>query len=359
MALVTDNYFMGSNTCCGFKFFPPYQGLNLERVFIFKGGPGTGKSTFMKKVLLHLEKGGYNQELFWCSSDPDSLDGIIFPELKLALVDGTHPHILEAKIPGAQEEIINLGDFWDSNLLLARREQIEKLQKAIQSRYSQAYNLLARAQLIQVELEIACEKNIDRHPLQERINLLNHHFAELKHEEKYMARNLFASSITSQGPRNFFNELTEDYQERIIFTGYPRSIISHTLKHLSQEIANRGHNYTLLRCGFDEKAIDGLLLPWEKKAILNGNWPHIIEPRSQDFIVNLNDYTQTPAETKTIEKELKSSIKEAASQIKQAQLLHCELEEYYIGAMDYNLVEGRIKNFLSWLDQWQEVKYTG
>lgn len=56
---------------------------------------------------------GYNLEYMHCSSDSESLDGIVIPAKKVALLDGTAPHVVDPKNPGAVDEIINLGDFWD------------------------------------------------------------------------------------------------------------------------------------------------------------------------------------------------------------------------------------------------------
>lgn len=39
-------------------------------------------------------------ELIPCASDPDSLDAIIDYDGRLAMADGTAPHVIEAKFPG-------------------------------------------------------------------------------------------------------------------------------------------------------------------------------------------------------------------------------------------------------------------
>jgi hypothetical protein len=38
-----------------------------------------------------LEK-GYDVEFHCCSSDNDSLDGIVIPSIRVAMLDGTAPH---------------------------------------------------------------------------------------------------------------------------------------------------------------------------------------------------------------------------------------------------------------------------
>lgn len=86
-------YFLGSNSAGG--FFSLYDQLidleQAQRVYILKGGPGCGKSTLMRMVGKELEGAGVRGEYILCSGDPDSLDGVVFPELGVALVDGTAP----------------------------------------------------------------------------------------------------------------------------------------------------------------------------------------------------------------------------------------------------------------------------
>ncbi|MCR4442499.1 MAG: ATPase [Peptococcaceae bacterium] len=85
--------FPGNNTSEGFfSFFEHIIGPEAKRVFIIKGGPGTGKSTFMKNTGLDLVDRGYDVEFFYCSSDNDSLDAIAVPAVGAAIIDGTAPH---------------------------------------------------------------------------------------------------------------------------------------------------------------------------------------------------------------------------------------------------------------------------
>ena len=59
-------YFAAANTKDGFYsyfddiFFNP----SIKRRYIIKGGPGTGKSSFMKRVALWAQKKGYSKNGF-------------------------------------------------------------------------------------------------------------------------------------------------------------------------------------------------------------------------------------------------------------------------------------------------------
>lgn len=81
----------------------------LRRMIILKGGPGVGKSTFMRRLHAALTSGGEISTLYFCSGDPDSLDALAIPARGLLVLDGTAPHIVDPKIPGARDSIVNLG----------------------------------------------------------------------------------------------------------------------------------------------------------------------------------------------------------------------------------------------------------
>ena len=93
MAIVT-NFFVGANSGEGFQNLFS-QVVDLEEAYdlmVLKGGPGVGKNTFMREIGRTMEAAGTPVEYLWCSGDPDSLDGLVLPELRCAVVDGTSPH---------------------------------------------------------------------------------------------------------------------------------------------------------------------------------------------------------------------------------------------------------------------------
>ncbi|NLL04572.1 MAG: ATPase [Clostridiaceae bacterium] len=86
--------FLGGNTSQGFFSYYDYILSQEEatRIICIKGGPGVGKSTFMKKIGKEMEDRGYDVEYMHCSSDNNSIDGVVIPAIKVALLDGTAPH---------------------------------------------------------------------------------------------------------------------------------------------------------------------------------------------------------------------------------------------------------------------------
>lgn len=124
-------YFLGANTPQG--FYSLYGKLlpneTAKGIYILKGGAGCGKSTLMRQIDNEAQARGYKTEQILCSGDPDSLDGLIIPQLNIALADGTAPHIIEPNFAGVVEQYINVGDCYDSTALQNQRESIIQCSK--------------------------------------------------------------------------------------------------------------------------------------------------------------------------------------------------------------------------------------
>ena len=136
-------YFIGANTSEGFVNYTNEIINKLSKVYIIKGGPGTGKSTLMKKISENAEMKGYGCEYYYCSSDSTSLDGVVIKEASIGIIDGTSPHSIDPVYPGAVEEIVNLGQFWDESVLFERKEEIRELNDEKKKLFSKVYSYLA------------------------------------------------------------------------------------------------------------------------------------------------------------------------------------------------------------------------
>ena len=143
-------YFAASNSGIGFVsyFDKIFRKERFDKIYIIKGGPGTGKSSLLKAMRDTALKKGFICEGILCSSDKSSYDGVTIDTGKksIALLDGTAPHAREAEIPGAVEEVIDLGQFWISERLERCRESIITLAEKKKERYQCAYSLLGCAE---------------------------------------------------------------------------------------------------------------------------------------------------------------------------------------------------------------------
>ncbi len=147
IVLYMKKFFAAANTENGFfslfdEIFSPEK---FRRIYILKGGPGTGKSTLIRKIGAMAQSKRYEVEYIFCSSDPESLDGVMIPDLSVAVLDGTSPHVTDPLYPGAVERIVNLGEAFDFRLLEEKREELIPLIRAKKEAYRTAYRFLSAA----------------------------------------------------------------------------------------------------------------------------------------------------------------------------------------------------------------------
>lgn len=139
-------YFAARNGYQGFTsyFNEVFMPKDFTKIFILKGGPGTGKSTLMKRVRDAAKEWCDSIDSILCSSDPDSLDGIILrgDKRRIAILDGTAPHSTDPTLPMVVEEILDLGCAVQSTRIFPYRKQLEQLLEQKKFSYRLAYHFL-------------------------------------------------------------------------------------------------------------------------------------------------------------------------------------------------------------------------
>ena len=157
------HYFLGANGPEGFhslygEFCPPDSGNFL---WVIKGGPGCGKSTFMRMIGKAAEDAGLDVEYALCSSDPASLDGVLIPGWHVAYVDGTAPHTMDVDFPAASGAYLDLGSFYDIRALRPALAHLRALKSTHQALYREAYRALHEAKAVHDEIEAVYHPHVN------------------------------------------------------------------------------------------------------------------------------------------------------------------------------------------------------
>ncbi|MBQ3107500.1 MAG: ATPase, partial [Firmicutes bacterium] len=208
----TRHLFPGNNTSGGFfSYYGEILPLDrANRFYCLKGGPGTGKSTFLRKIAEDLQRKGWDTEYLHCSSDSDSLDGVCFPEQRVALIDGTAPHMTDPVSPGAVDRMVDLSVCWDEGKLRGRREEIRASQKQIAAYFRSAYRYLGAARKLYEGLEeLNCLDRSALHYLAARIQREELAHKALMPRAGGRLRKLFLTGITPKGIVTYLPELLQ------------------------------------------------------------------------------------------------------------------------------------------------------
>ncbi|MET3699105.1 hypothetical protein SAMN05877753_101189 [Bacillus oleivorans] len=342
------NYYAGGNTARGFYSLYDSNFQALDRLFILKGGPGTGKSTLMKKIGQIWNLRGFDTELLHCSSDNDSIDGVIIPKLKVGVVDGTAPHVIEPKAPGAIEDYVNLGEAWDSGLLAQEKDAILSLNGKIKEAFDSAYRSFGEALKIHETLEKIYIENMDFEKADELAeNLIEQFFGSLSLNKKSAIVHRYLGAATPKGAIDFVPNLTEELSKRYFIKGRAGTGKSTLLKKLAQSAEAKGLDVEVYHCGFDPHSLDMLIFRELGIAIFDSTAPHEYFPeRTGDEIIDMYDLLVTPGtdekyadEIEDLSTQYKNKMAEGISSLAQAKTIHDDLEEIYVNAMDFSVVD--------------------
>lgn len=323
-------YFAAANGFSGFRsyFDEIFSPENYDRIYILKGGPGTGKSSFMKKIKNEATERGAECEEILCSSDPNSLDGIICEKnsKKIAILDGTAPHERDAKIPGAIDEIINLGESWDSRWLCSQREKILSLSKEKKRAYKNAYSYLsiagaANAEICKTSGEMYKQKNA-------------------KNKIKSIAE-LFSTGKTPKSSTRLITSFSKDGEvrlntysivaDKVFSVSCEREICHLFMGDLTEELVRRGIDFTRFPTVFDDKKTEGVFIHETKTAYIvdgDGEALDLSEISSTDKRVDLEG-------AKLLKRIESDSLLEASRWFGIASDFHFRLEEIYSRSMDF------------------------
>ncbi|MCW3489331.1 PRK06851 family protein [Dethiobacter alkaliphilus] len=350
---MTHKYFAGGNTCRGFhSLFHYIPEPDTKRLIIIKGGPGTGKSTLMKQVGQKAREQGMSTQLFYCSSDNESLDGLVVPALGLAMVDGTAPHVIDPKVPGAYDEILNLGDCWDVAALRPHREEIAALVKQNGEYFIQAYQYLKEAAVVMEKMRYLMAKAMDYGALAKMTQqLLTELAAALpEKEEPTRERHLFGNAITPAGLVNLYPSIFQGVERFYQLTGDPGSGKSTLLKHIYETVLRAGQDVEVYHCGFDPERLDAVVIPALKTAFVKMTYPHTFtvpptHPVKEQYTLALSRHSRASLLRASSSERAESQERfwfltgKAVEMIRSAKRNHDQLEGHYIRAMDFSQTE--------------------
>lgn len=347
------NFFPGGNTSKGFYSFYRYilSQDEARRIICLKGGPGTGKSSLMKKVGEFFNDRGYDIEYHHCSSDNNSLDGVVVKGLNVAILDGTAPHVVDPINPGAVDEILNMGECWDEQGFKKYRKNIIDANKEVGKTFKRAYRYLGAAKLVHDDWS-----NLNTEALS--LSKLSKFKEDMKNQlfktslSKYgYERHLFATAFTPNGIITFIDTLYTDYKNVFILKGGPGTGKTNVLDFLSKEALKRGFYVETFNDPLVPERIEHVLIPDLSLALLTTN-----EINNKSFIgteINMSDFQNSYLLNKN-KPEMKDSIdnfytllNKGLKLISSAKFLHDDMEKYYVPNMDFNKVNATVESVIN------------
>ncbi|MBR1583942.1 MAG: hypothetical protein IJ662_00190 [Clostridia bacterium] len=329
--------FPGSNTCAGFMGFFEDLRAKATRTVILKGGPGVGKSTLMKAVGARLERQGGDVSYYHCSGDPDSLDAV--SASGFLILDGTAPHIVDPRAPGAKDGILNLGVCLDEKQLSAQADAIEALNREIAGCYAQAYRYLTAAKALRADAAAVYDRAFapkSRRALERELQSL------LPAGPEGDGSRVFAQAITWKG---VLQEIDSILTDTVYCIDAPWGFDAHALLLPLLDSARRGR-VRRLAC---HDPLDAACLAHVQVG--GALFTTAVLMDAPAFTPDLDaDILRAEGPRLAFDKAVYDlTLNQAIEALAQAKQKHDALERYYVDAMDYNRLDEIKEDFLSTL----------
>ena len=333
-------YFLGGSSPSGFS--PAFEDVIADTdsfTYIIKGGPGTGKSSLMKKLL--AEFADDENELYLCSSDPDSADMVVLKKHHVNLVDGTAPHVCDPEYPGAVQEIINMGDCWDSGKLRSQKDELIAADSEYRQFHARCRKCLAAAAAVLADTRAISDSALNQPKLDGFIKRLGKKLIPSKPlgEGKLVLRRI--SAVTPKGYLTLMPEgdtiylLGDDFYSGSEY--FLRSFASLAVK--------KGLTAEVSICTLHaDEFFEHLRIPEISLSFISSNPINKTAPPEKIY-VNFDRFYDKQVLfarknrlkfNKTAANDL---VDEAVAALKNAKAAHDELEKFYINAVDFSKTE--------------------
>ena len=274
--------FPGSNT--PFGFYSYYNNIisqkDANKIFIIKGGPGTGKSSFMKKIANHFIDKKIPLEYHHCSADPDSLDGIVIIPAKIAIIDGTFPHAIDPQTPGAIDEIINFAPFWDEAGIRANKANIIEVNNQRKALFSRAYLYLGAAKQVYDAYAQIQKSSLNQEAFMEIKNIIfqtifskNNSYASVRGN----SRHLFGTAITPKGFADYLPSIIGNTKTTYIIKDSPGASAQALMDLIADKALKLGLSTQCYHSPIIYEKIEDLVIPDLDMSISVSNKYHHVD----------------------------------------------------------------------------------
>lgn len=350
---MTDNckvekYFAAANSYRGFisYFDKLFSSNKYDKIYVLKGGPGTGKSSLMKAVENKVLDKHCNVQEIYCSSDPKSLDAVIITsqDKRIAIIDGTAPHERDAVIPGAIDEIINLADGIDKQWISGKRNDILALNKEKKNAYKAAYSYLSIAGAADKFITETYRSIFDKKRAKNKAEEILSSISCDKNEREDI------KLISSFGRLGSYSlDTLELISKRLISVSGDEIASSLLIEELSNYLRYKEVSFTRLLCPKNPDALDALYIPDSSLSISR---KQVGDIDAESFLTFMG-YDKEQIKTANMIK--RDALEEAKRWFAIASDLHFRLEDIYIASMNFDKNEEIILNITEEIENILEI----
>ncbi|MGN0771543.1 MAG: hypothetical protein ACI4MI_03035 [Christensenellales bacterium] len=319
-----NSFFAGATTGKGFVNL--YDGIvdrdTCKAFFVIKGGSGVGKSTLLKKIAASVSD-RFPVEYFRCSADTDSLDGIALPNQKIAMVDGTAPHVIESKYVCCTDWTVDLSTCIDYTSLADSKATLVAINKDKADCYRYATMAISAAGKIFDTLYQRAKDGVDDNKITSLAKSL------LCTDSLPRKRALFGYAITALGDVYLPCKFTKKTY-RLVGNKYVAHLIMDKIKAMADALSVK---YDVFYSPLNPDVVCDLVFA-DKVISTNPNFS-----ADDCSIIDCSAYLEDSADDYALQLSQQRLLDWAVERFQRAKALHSEIEKIYIPCVDFEKVD--------------------
>lgn len=334
-------FFLGAVGPKGFSgFFEQLRTNEKNTLYLLKTGPGCGKSTLMKQLAAKSQE---PVQLIHCSSDPKSLDGVLFSNPAAAVLDATAPHVIEPVCPMVTEHVVSLYDSLDPSILASRSQEVQSLTRHCKQLHARAAGYIKAACSILADNRSSACACVDFEKAQKYARRLAQRIFP-KQEKPGKEQLRYLSAITPDGPILFQNTIQTLADRVFVFHDEYGACSRFIMRELRKFALESGQEIITCPCPLSDREPEHLILPKLHLAFVTSNRWHSFRLENQQNIhctrFENTDWLRAHKQRLHFgEKAARDLLTQASLAQSEARRWHDLLEEVYRSAVDFQKVD--------------------
>ena len=272
------------------------------------------------------------------------MDALLLPQLGVAIVDGTAPHLVEPKYPGAVERYVNMGDCYDGEALRPLKGEIMDCMRGYKGCYQRAYRCLdAAAEIMEDQRSALCTELLSQKLAKRAAGILSRELPRRASARPGQVKQRFLGAVTHQGTVCLYGT-AQAQCDKIYILSDSCGLAHELLLPLLTGAVERGFDVVACPDPMAPDRLAHLLIPQLELAFLTA-LPGCSFPEKPYRCIRLEAAAdeellrRNRPRLRFAKKVSAALVEEAVSSLSQAKAMHDDLEGIYNPHVNFALVE--------------------
>jgi hypothetical protein len=312
------SYFLTGNTAQGHMSLVQQSLKRSTYLCVIDGPYLSDNCRVMQRLYEALREHTSQLELVHHPSAPNDLQGIIIPQIKLAILSSTPENVIPYEHHIGSVTILNVYDYYNTDAIALNQAHIDELTTAIIEKHQQAYRGYAQALAIHDDWEKIYIEQSNFRSANAYTDQLTHKLLPDRElcEKRVDPLYRFLGAATPQGAVDFVPELTAGLK-RYLIKGRPGSGKSTLLRKLLARGSELGYELEVYQCGLDPNSLDMIICRQLGFAIFDSTAPHEYDPtEANDEVIDMYEISIAPDTDERFKTELQEIAAAYRAQMK-------------------------------------------